>query len=406
MDYMERFHKGRARLEKQILLLYNLEPENRDILFRFKDYLVSESITPLRILRYVQIMRMVSEWVDKPLTEWGRDEIIKVLGEIESRNYKVGTKNEFRKAMKKFFRWLHGEDWENLKLLKKLKEKNRLPVILSEEEVFRMVEIAEHPRDKAMIAVWYEAGLRVAEMATLRIKDITWMNLGDELRAKIKVNGKTGERAIPLILSVLYLKRWLEMHPFRDDPDAVVFCSFAKQNYGGVMDYQPLLRKIKQIAKKAGIKKRVYTHILRHSRASVLANYLTEAQMCEFFGWEQGSDMPKIYVHLSGRDINKAVLKIYGLYDEEDQDEGALEPKRCPRCGYLNAPTDRFCGRCALIIDESERLRFEMEEIRAVDELTKIVARDPEIVNKARKMLELVEKLKDYEVINLFLQSV
>ncbi|AGK60947.1 Site-specific recombinase XerD [Archaeoglobus sulfaticallidus PM70-1] len=404
MDYMEKFHKGKARLEKQILLLHNLEPENRDILFKFKDYLVSESISPLRILRYVQIMRMTSEWVDKPLTEWGRDEIIKVLGEIETRNYKVGTKNEFRKAMKKFFRWLHGENWENLKLLKKLKEKNRLPVILSEEEVFRMVEVAEHPRDKAMIAVWYEAGLRVAELATLQIKDIVWYEQKDELRAKIKVRGKTGERVIPLVLSVQYLKRWIDMHPFRDDLNAIVFCSFAKQNYGGVIDYQPLLRKVKEIAKKAGIRKRVYTHILRHSRASVLANYLTEAQMCEYFGWEQGSDMPKIYVHLSGRDIDKAVLRIYGLENEEKEDD-KLEPKRCPRCNYLNAPTDRFCGRCALILDEEERLRFELNELKAVDELTKLVANNPELVMKAKEMLELVERLNDYQVVKAFLEQ-
>ena len=401
---MDEFHKGKARLQKQLQLLDRLNPENREILKRFSDYLISQGLSPLRILRYVQIMRIISQWLDVPLKKWGREEIIKILGLIEAKDYKVGTKNEFRKAMKKFFKWLYGEDWTNLKLLKKIKESNRIPEVLTEEEVFKMVEVAKHPRDKALIAVWYEAGLRVAEIATLRIKDVIWMNYKDELRAKIKVKGKTGERVIPIVLSAPYLRRWLDIHPFKDDPNAVVFCSFAKVNYGGILDYQPLLRMIKRMANDAEIRKRVYPHILRHSRATVLANYLTEAQMCEFFGWEQGSDMPRIYVHLSGRDIEKAINKVYGL-EENGQEEVDFKPKKCSRCGYLNAPTDRYCGRCALILDEEERIRLEMEEMKIVDEITEAISRDPDILIKAKEMIELVERLRgEPELMNLFLK--
>ncbi|OYT34374.1 hypothetical protein B6U96_13115 [Archaeoglobales archaeon ex4484_92] len=139
-------------------------------------------------------MRIISQWIEIPLREWDKDEIIKILGIIEKKNYKVGTKNEFRKAMKKFFKWLKSEDWNGLKLLKKVKENNRIPEVLTENEVFKMVEVAEHPRDKAMIAVWYEVGLRVAELATLRIKDIIWQN-GEEIRAKTRVRGKNGRES-------------------------------------------------------------------------------------------------------------------------------------------------------------------------------------------------------------------
>jgi len=327
-----------------------------------------------------------------------------VLVKLEKSDYKVGTKNEFRKAMKKFFKWLRGEEWDGLKLLKKVRESNKVPEVLTEEEVFRMVEAAVNERDKAMIAVWYEAGLRVAELATLRIRDIIWQN-GEEVKAKIKVRGKTGERVIPLIVSAPYLKRWLESHPFKDDPDAIVFCSFAKSNFGGMIDYQPLLRKIKQIAKKAGIKKKVHPHILRHTRASVLANYLTEAQMCQYFGWIQGSDMPRIYVHFSGRDIDNAIDRLYGLKDEEEDE--VTKPKKCPRCGYLNAPTDRFCGRCALILDESERISFEMEGMGVVKELMDMLKEDPEVFDRARAMLDLARRLReDHDLIRVFMEKI
>ncbi|MBD3210268.1 hypothetical protein GF318_02700 [Candidatus Micrarchaeota archaeon] len=44
-----------------------------------------------------------------------------------------------------------------------------------------------------------------------------------------------------------------------------------------------------------------------------MANKLTEARMKACFGWVQGSDMAGVYVHLSGRDVDKAILGTYGM---------------------------------------------------------------------------------------------
>ena len=53
---------------------------------------------------------------------------------------------------------------------------------------------------------------------------------------------------------------------------------------------------------------------------------MTEAQLCGWFGWEQGSDIPAGYVHLSGRDIDNAYYTMHGLYDpEEDGDSTGPE---------------------------------------------------------------------------------
>jgi len=43
--------------------------------------------------------------------------------------------------------------------------------------------------------------------------------------------------------------------------------------------------------------------------------------MCEYFGWIQGSDMPSTYVHLSGRDIDNAILRIHGKLPKENGKE-------------------------------------------------------------------------------------
>lgn len=53
---------------------------------------------------------------------------------------------------------------------------------------------------------------------------------------------------------------------------------------------------------RAGIDKPSNPHHYRHSRASYLVTEMTEAKLCEWFGWVQGSNVPAKYVHLSGRD--------------------------------------------------------------------------------------------------------
>lgn len=62
----------------------------------------------------------------------------------------------------------------------------------------------------------------------------------------------------------------------------------------------------KKAARKTKIRKRCNPHIFRHSRATLLAQHLTEAQLKQVFGWTQSSKMASVYVHLSGRDNDDA----------------------------------------------------------------------------------------------------
>ncbi|RLI81874.1 hypothetical protein DRP07_06390 [Archaeoglobales archaeon] len=242
-----------------------------------------------------------------------------MLVEIETADYTPQTVNEFKKGLRKFFKWLKGEDWRGLKPLKGEKRDNRKPEVL-EEEILKMIEVAKNPRDKAMISLLYEAGLRVGELATLKWKDITWTDFG----ARIKVHGKTGERVIPIVTSISYLQKWMEYHPSYDpesgiDPVAYIFVNIGNRNLGEPMSYRMIDKVIKKAAEAAGVRKRVRTHTMRHSRATALAKHLPEAQMNQFFGWVQGSDMPRIYVHISGRDIDKAINRINGSEEEEER---------------------------------------------------------------------------------------
>ncbi len=120
-------------------------------------------------------------------------------------------------------------------------------------------------------------------------------------------------------MAASYLREWLIRHPAYDiksgeiDPSILVFVRINGKDAGKPVSYIMFAKVIKRASERTGIKKRVYPHILRHSKATVLANYLTEQQMNVYFGWVQGSDMPAVYVHLSGRDIEGAIKRVCGL---------------------------------------------------------------------------------------------
>jgi|Deesub1362B_J571_1020462.scaffolds.fasta_scaffold00148_95 integrase/ribosomal protein L40E len=394
--------------ENALLRKSSIPEENKRLIEKFQRELVIEGIKTPKLVRYSKTLRTVCErWKNKPFSKWTVEDVKDVLYSIETdgyevkekvngkivrvkRKYKTHSINEFKKGLRKFFRWYKGETWEGLKPLRGEKKEDRKPDVLSEDEILKMIEARDHPRDKAIIAVGYEAGLRIGELANLQIKHITWNTNG----AKIKVHGKTGERVIPIVMAAPYLRRWVDHHPFKDDPEAFVFIGLGTKNHGKPMVYQAFRKVIRQAATKAKIKKKVYPHILRHSRATILANFLTEAQMNIFFGWVQGSDMPAIYVHLSGRDIDNAINKVYGIETEEEKKETKLKPQKCPRCEEMNSPTAKFCQRCGLVLDEKERLKVQFEESKTMPEIMGEILIDPERRNQFKEMLQFVEAME------------
>ena len=157
-----------------------------------------------------------------------------------------------------------------------------------------------------------------------------------------------------------------------------------------VMSYPALAKILKTATKRVGLKKRVTPHLLRHSRATFLASRLTEAQMNQIFGWKQGSEMPSIYVHLSGRDLDDAILGVYGL-KKTGEEQPKLTPKICPRCNQSNPYDGKFCSRCGLALDINAATQIE-EARKQTDNIMNVLMEDKEF----RELL--MKKLKEYGI--------
>lgn len=143
-----------------------------------------------------------------------------------------------------------------------VREPSRLPVILAQEEVARLIDCAPGPvlKYKAVLSVAYGAGLRVSEVAALKISDI------DSERMLIHIEQAKGkkDRYVMLSPSLLELLRdwWREARP--------VFWMFPGRTPGQHMTSRQINRAVHAAADLAGIDKKVTPHTLRHSFATHL----------------------------------------------------------------------------------------------------------------------------------------
>jgi integrase len=263
--------------------------------------------------------------------------------------------------------------------------KRKLPnEILTLAEIKKIAEKADHPRDKAFVLVLYESGCRIGELLSLRMKDIQPNKYGIVLN----ISGKTGSRRVLIISSAPTLANWLNLHPFKSSPEALVWIGVGNKNRYQGLRYAAALMLLKKLARLTGIKKKVNPHAFRHARATHLATKLTEAQMKQYFGWVQSSDMASIYVHLSGRDVDDALLSLHGLTKEREGREEEFKVKIC-RCGEKNDPLQKFCGRCGAPLSLEVALEVE-EKIRKKEELLAKIINHPKIL---KMILNRIKKL-------------
>jgi site-specific recombinase XerD len=156
-----------------------------------------------------------------------KKDIESILGKLERMNYSEWTKHDYKVTLKKFYKWLiGGEDYPKevkwIKTTVKKEGSQHLPEeLLTEEDVKKLIEAADHLRDKALVSVLYESGCRIGELASLKIKNVTF----DEHGAIIIVNGKTGSRRLRILGSTPYLSVWLNNHPLKDNPEAPLWVS-------------------------------------------------------------------------------------------------------------------------------------------------------------------------------------
>src|SRR5262249_49659811 len=104
--------------------------------------------------------------------------------------------------------------------------------VVSDEEIQKVLLLGcKYEYERAFIKLIHELGCRIGEILRVRIKDIQQK----DTHWLIRVEGKTGERTVPLRESIPYLAQWLNVHPDKNNPDAWLWLSLQ-----GKHEHKPL----------------------------------------------------------------------------------------------------------------------------------------------------------------------
>ncbi|MCD9045392.1 tyrosine recombinase XerC [Luteimonas sp. MHLX1A] len=168
-------------------------------------------------------------------------------------------------ACRSFFRWLlrHGRiEADPCTGVRAPKAARRLPEVLDPDEAKALVEVdTDAPlgrRDRAMLELFYSSGLRVSELCALRWRDL------DLVDGLVSVLGKgSRQRLVPVgSYAVRALTEWAAEGGA--NADAPVFPGRG----GGTITPRAVQLRMRQLAQRQGLFKRVHPHLLRHSFAS------------------------------------------------------------------------------------------------------------------------------------------
>jgi len=368
-------------LEYKLRWVSRLTVADRDTLIRFAEHLRSQGLSDNRVAFYLVYAGSLCRRLGKPWAQCTREDFEHVFVDLRDEGIKPGTLAAYAQAAKTFAKYVcYGRVDRGLEIPEAVSwlkttlflhaSTRRPPEYLTAEEVSKMIEAADTLRGKAMLAVGFEAGLRAGELLGLRVGDVAF----DQHGAIIHVRGKTGPRSVRLITSVAALTRYMETHPGRTDPEAPLWVTASTNYRGHPLSWNSWNKYLKRIAAAAGIRKRVHNHMLRHGSATEAARYLTDSELKIRYGWTMSSIMPAVYVHLSARDLDDKLLRVYTGRPVKIEPENS--PILCPRCCEKNTPGTNYCQKCGTPLKpgevEASRIRLEKLE-REVEETKRIL---------------------------------
>ncbi len=354
---------------------------NREAAKRRIAGMVAKGTNPRTITRDIYTLKLFLEALgNKSYSRAKKEDIEQVFAKIERSDYSESTKEKIKASAKTFYRYLKGDDVYYPKQVAWIKVKRRikpkLPEILNEDEIKRMIESTPNQRDKAIIALLFDAGLRIGELLNLKVKDVEL----DKEPAHITVDGKTGMRRVPIFFSAPYIAQYINSEK-REENEPLFLAIGSWSNMRVPIDRAAVAKMLTQVAKKAKISKRMYPHLFRHSRASYYANKLTEQQLKVFFGWVGDSRMAATYVHLSGRDIDNALLQANGLPVEKEYEKPKLTVKVCAKCKMPNTIDAIHCNRCGATLDVKNAMEAKMGESQLKESLLESI-KDPKVIEE------------------------
>lgn len=267
--------------------------ENKALVRQYVSYLRGLRLSESTVRTYFTFIADFFHYVGKKsATALSNTDVRLFVEEVVSKKkYSISTHRQLISAIKHFSEFypqctISGEE------LKRPKKSSYLPEVLSQQEVLELLRATRNLKHRAVLALIYSAGLRIGEVLNLELHHI------DVDRRQLLVKNAKGRKDRNVILAESFLPLF-----------GNYFGTYAPKKYfvegeGGNQYSSASVRAfLKQSCKRAGIKKRVTPHTLRHSFAThLMENGVGLRHIQELLGHSR-PETTMIYTHIAQKDL-------------------------------------------------------------------------------------------------------
>lgn len=364
---------GRLERNKQILSAF----KNGRCAIEFLDKLILMGLSPIRVasiaFHVISILRIKD---DIEVKDWTKEYVEYVVREFQKKDWKSETRERFIFVLRRFVSFAkqgiivekkHDQDyspevtWLHPKKYRIKNDDNTLENRkgFSESEILKILSVihevsTSHERDYLFILVGYEAGLRVAELILLKLKDID-IDDKNNIAYVIVKSGKGSARKVPLILSFRKLVDLIASHPLKTNPEAYLFYSKHAEDHR--ISYRSASELIRLACEKAGLPKR-NLYKLRHSRITNLLLSRTPMPVVQKISGHKRLETVRIYTSIIHNDVVDAVMIDRGLRPEKKSEDEKIQVRKCIKCNRMEDPTSVRCSACGSFLDVVTALKF------------------------------------------------
>jgi site-specific recombinase XerD len=283
----------------QILSAHDFEDLRRE--------LVSRKYSYKTIKGYLYYNRDFINYVRKGPSEIKDEDIKDYLVYLsETKGSATSTLNQAINALKFYYGTILKKKF--VYEVKRPRKDKKLPTVLSKEEVAKILSSVDNVKHKAILTLVYSAGLRVGEVVKLKTEDI------DSKRMLIHIKGAKGRKDRYTLLSEKALEI-VKQYWRKYRPEKWLFGGARDDRYLSIRSVQKIFE---QACERAGIRKEVTVHGLRHSFATHLLEGGTDLRYIQELLGHKDSKTTEIYTHVS----TKSLGKIRSPLDSIDLKEG------------------------------------------------------------------------------------
>lgn len=351
-----------------------LTREDADLILQFTDEIATEAgNTESTVLSNCRYLSLIVENIPG-VKEWTNDAINRYVSETRGKYKKNTIRNTFIN-LRKFSSWLvennHNTTLNIAKVLKiqypKPDSTTKTPaMMLSTEEIDKIIESGRNPRDRCLLSILTESGARPSE-----VLDLKWGDLKiDQYGVIMNASGKKTKtpRYIRLVHSAPYIGAWKNDHPFPND-GSYVFTSFKNPRGDRRITHGALKIILRDAKNRAGTEKRVFPYLMRHCNVTrMLEQGYTDSTIKLVHWGTLKTQMLGTYGHVSNKSIDDETLGKEGVIQTSKRQRKQVH--QCPNCQLIVTPTMQYCPKCGQSLTEQARQKTET----AMDQLVKVLS--------------------------------